>query len=158
VKAGKQGKQMELRITNSDYQIVTDHLEQHYPNEGGGFLVGHLEGDVRRVTEVHPVTNVFATEEQFHRFLAEDGAFQRIEDDADARGLTLLGYFHSHPDHPAIPSEFDRVHALPFFGYLIVSVRDGQAAEGRVWELKTDRTAFNEGIFIVKQPIQTTND
>lgn len=141
---------MELIIKASDYQTITTHLESTYPNEGGGFLIGHLNGDVRTVTEVHPVQNVFATEEQFHRFLAEDGAFQRLEDDADARGLTLIGYFHSHPDSPAIPSEFDRVHALPFFAYLIVYVQDGQAVEGLLWELKSDRSAFDSGTLTIQ--------
>ena len=133
---------------------MTAHLESTFPNEGGGFLVGHIEGDVRRVTEVHPVQNVFDTEEQFHRFLAEDGAFQRIEDEADSRGLSLLGYFHSHPNSPAVPSEFDRVHAWPYFAYLIVSVVEGQTRRGRLWELKTDRIAFNEGTFVVQETVQ----
>jgi proteasome lid subunit RPN8/RPN11 len=68
----------------------------------------------------------------------------RLEDEADAKGLTLVGYYHSHPDHPAIPSEFDRAHALPNFRYLITSVRGGQAAEIRAWQLAEDRGAFTE--------------
>lgn len=147
---------MELIIPTQLYQQVTDHLVGTYPNEGGGFLIGHLAEDVRTVTEVHPVQNVFATEEQFHRFLAEDGAFQRLEDDADARGLSLLGYFHSHPDSPAIPSEFDRVHAWPFFAYLIVYVQDGQAVEGLLWELRTDRSAFEAGTLTI-QSVEQAN-
>lgn len=145
---------MELIISQAHYAQVTQHLEGTYPNEGGGFLIGHLEGDVRTVTEVHPVQNVFATEEQFHRFLAEDGAFQRLEDDADARGLSLLGYFHSHPDSPAIPSEFDRVHAWPFFAYLIVQVNESQAVAGYLWELRTDRSAFDEGTLTIQSTEQ----
>jgi proteasome lid subunit RPN8/RPN11 len=148
---------MQLTLIAADYDRITTHLENSFPNEGGGFLVGNLNGDTRTVTEVHPVQNVFETEEQFHRFLAEDGAFQRIEDDADARGLSLLGYFHSHPDSPAIPSEFDRVHALPYFAYLIVSVRDGKRAEGRLWELQSDRTSFTEGTLTIEQQETTIN-
>jgi proteasome lid subunit RPN8/RPN11 len=141
---------MNLQLSTELYAQVTTHLEGTFPNEGGGFLVGNLDGDTRTVTEVHPVENVFETEEQFHRFLAEDGAFQRIEDYADEHGLTLLGYFHSHPNSPAVPSEFDRVHALPFFAYLIVSVMPDGAAEGRLWELKSDRSAFDEGSLSVE--------
>jgi proteasome lid subunit RPN8/RPN11 len=141
---------MELTVSPALYHQITHHLESTYPNEGGGFLVGNLNGIQRIVTEVHPVQNVFETEEQFHRFLAEDGAFQRIEDDADARGLALLGYFHSHPDSPAIPSEFDRVHAWPYFAYLIVSVVAGQAINAHLWQLQTDRTAFTEGALVIK--------
>ena len=108
-------------------------------------MVGHIKGDTRQVTEIHLVENTFVSEEQFHRYLAEVGEFQRIEDEADARGLSLLGYFHSHPDHPAIPSEFDRPHAWPYFAYLIVSVRGGQRAESRLWELAPNRESFIEG-------------
>ena len=78
-----------------------------------------------------------------------DGAFERIEDYADSKGLTLLGYFHSHPDSPAVPSEFDRVHALPFFAYIIVSVQSGKTAETRLWELVTDRSHFIEGQLMI---------
>lgn len=136
---------MNVTISSALHEVIYTHLEKAFPNEGGGFLVGTLDGDSRTITEVHPVENVFEEEEQFHRFLAEDGAFERIEDYADSKGLTLLGYFHSHPDSPAVPSEFDRVHALPFFAYIIVSVQSGKTAETRLWELVTDRSHFIEG-------------
>ncbi|NDJ84854.1 MAG: M67 family metallopeptidase [Chloroflexi bacterium] len=136
---------MRLVIAEKLYQDILRHLIATFPNEGGGFLIGTLAADQRTVTEVHPVENVFEAEEQFHRFLAEDGAFQRFEDDADARGLVLLGYYHSHPDAPAIPSEFDRVHAWPHFAYVIVSVRSAEAVEMRVWQLQDDRSGFDEG-------------
>jgi proteasome lid subunit RPN8/RPN11 len=136
---------MNVILPTDLHKIIYTHLENAFPNEGGGFLVGTLDGQNRTITEVHPVENVFEEEEQFHRFLAEDGAFERIEDYADSKGLSLLGYFHSHPDSPAVPSEFDRVHALPFFAYIIVSVRDGQTAETRLWELVSDRSHFDEG-------------
>jgi proteasome lid subunit RPN8/RPN11 len=149
---------MELKLSEAHYNQICTHLENAFPNEGGGFLVGELNGDKRTVTEVHPVQNVFETEEQFHRFLAEDGAYQRIEDEADARGLTLLGYFHSHPNHPAVPSEFDRTHALPFFAYLIISVRNGQRAEGRAWELAADRSTFHEAKLHIHSIISTQEE
>lgn len=136
---------MKLTLSNALHEQIVRHLQAAYPNEGGGFLVGTLDGDERAITEIHSVENVFAEEEQFHRFMAETGAYQQIEDDADARGLALLGYYHSHPNAPAIPSEFDRVHAWPFFAYIIVSVRDGAAAETRLWQLAEDRSAFIEG-------------
>lgn len=142
---------MNLVLASDLRHIIHTHVEGTYPNEGGGFLVGTLSGDQRVVTELHPVQNVFASEEQFHRFLAEDGTFQRIEDEADARGLSLVGYFHSHPNSPAVPSEFDRVHAWPHFAYLIVSVQDGHAVETRLWELIDDRSRFIEANLIIKE-------
>lgn len=142
---------MKLALSPDLHHVISTHLEGTYPNEGGGFLVGLQTPDQVLVTEVHPVLNVFATEEQFHRFLAENGAFQRIEDEADARGLSLVGYFHSHPDSPAIPSEFDRVHAWPHFAYIIVSVQDGHAVETLLWELVDDRSHFIQGNLSIKE-------
>lgn len=131
-----------LIIPKPLHDRVKTHLQGTYPNEGGGFLIGQIDGENRVVTEIHPVVNVFETEEQYHRYLMEDGAYQAAEDYADGQGLILIGYFHSHPDSPAIPSEFDRVHAFPNFMYLILSVQDAQTAESRVWELVSDRSQF----------------
>ncbi|MBC8098195.1 MAG: Mov34/MPN/PAD-1 family protein, partial [Armatimonadetes bacterium] len=68
--------------------------------------------------------------------------WMRLEDQADARGLTLVGYYHSHPNSPAIPSVYDRDHALPNFVYIITSVMQGTAVDMRVWRLTPDRAAF----------------
>jgi len=76
--------------------------------------------------------------------------WMRLEDEADEKGLTLVGYYHSHPNAPAIPSEYDRDHALPNFVYVITSVRDGKHAEMRVWRLKQDRSAFDEAELLVE--------
>ncbi len=123
------------------------YLEHAFPNEGGGFLIGRIDDGSYIVTETRFVDNVFETEEQYHRYLMEDGAFQQAEDYADERGLALIGYFHSHPNSPAIPSEFDRVHALPNFIYLIVSVLEGQAVDALVWMLVDDRSRFEPVAF-----------
>lgn len=139
---------MILEIPDAVHHTLRHHLESTFPNEGGGFLIGTKQGDKRTVTEIRLEENTFDSEEQYHRYLMEQGAFQNAEDYADDKGLTLLGYFHSHPDHPAIPSEFDRVHALPNFVYLIVSVRGGQAAESRVWQLAHSRDRFDEGTLV----------
>lgn len=137
---------MKLQLSQSLLEDIQAHLQHSYPNEGGGFLVGTLSEDLRLVSEVHHVENVFEAEEQFHRFLAESGAYQKIEDEADQRGLALLGYYHSHPNVPAIPSEFDRIHAWPFFAYLIVSVHADTIPEVRLWELSVDRNTFHEAV------------
>jgi len=123
---------------------IVEQLQQSYPNEGGGFLLGLQSGDTVTIRDVRPVQNVFASEEQYHRYAMTPTDWMALEDEADSKGLTLVGYYHSHPDHPAIPSEFDRVHALPNFRYLITSVREGKAAEMRAWQLSEDRNQFNE--------------
>lgn len=120
-------------------------LEDGYPNEAGGFLLGQgsFSGQIL-VKEAIPVTNQFAAAEQHHRYAMSAQDWLRYEDEADALGLQLLGYYHSHPDSPAIPSEYDRVHALPRFVYLITAVHQGKATELRAWCLKQDRSAFSE--------------
>ncbi len=134
---------MSVILPNDIHNQIRHYLEGTFPNEGGGFLIGKIAEGVRTVTEHRFVENTFETEEQYHRYLMESGAYQQAEDDADARGLSLIGYFHSHPNHPAIPSEFDRIHAWPHFLYLIVSVRDGKAAESLAWELADNRERFD---------------
>ena len=134
---------MTLVIPDKLHEKLRTYLEGAYPNEGGGFLIGEIDGERRTVTETRFVENVFETEEQYHRYLMEDGAYWEAEDYADEHGLSLVGYFHSHPNHPAIPSEFDRVHALPNFIYLIVSVCEGRAAESLAWILAPNRGNFN---------------
>jgi proteasome lid subunit RPN8/RPN11 len=64
--------------------------------------------------------------------------------EAEARGLEVIGYFHSHPDHPARPSEFDRDHAWPWYSYLILAVHDGRTVARRSWQLREDRSTFDE--------------
>ena len=120
-------------------------MEAAYPNEGGGFLLGTKNGERVYITDVIQVQNAFSEEEQYHRYAMrawED--FGRYEDEADARGLRLLGYYHSHPDWPAVPSEFDRDHAFPNFIFLITSVEKGKAVLMRAWQLRPDYSRFDE--------------
>lgn len=115
-----------------------------YPNEGGGFLLGTLDGSRITVRDVRPVNNVARAEEQYHRFAMTPADWAALEDEADARGLSLVGYYHSHPDSPGVPSEYDRVHALPNFRYLIASISGGALTDLRAWQLDADRSRFEE--------------
>ena len=100
-------------------------MENTYPNEGGGFLLGELRDGATSIRDIMQVENVFVEEEQHHRYAMTPQDWMRLEDEADERGLTLVGYYHSHPDSPAIPSDYDREHALPNFVYIITSVNMG---------------------------------
>ena len=88
------------------------------------------------------MSNTHAPEERGRRFLMEPDAFMRAELLAEKQGWDVLGFYHSHPDHPAIPSEYDQEHALPLYAYIIVAVVGGVAGELTAWELKPDRSAF----------------
>ncbi|MCS5772173.1 M67 family metallopeptidase [Klebsiella variicola subsp. variicola] len=112
---------------------------------------GHLsaQGD-GRVTAIFPIVNARESEEQYHRFVITADDALRTERAALAEGVDVIGYYHSHPDHPAIPSEFDREHALPFYAYIIVAVAQRQAGALTSWRLTQDRLRFlQEEVHIV---------
>ncbi len=134
---------MQITLSSDLQQRIFAHLESTYPNEGGGFLFGTHTPDGITIADTNPITNVFEAEEQYHRYAMTPQDWARQEDAADERGLTLVGYYHSHPDSPAIPSIYDRDHALPNFVYIITQVQDGKAVDMRVWRLKDDRTEFD---------------
>lgn len=124
-------------------QRIFRHLEAAHPNEGGGFLLGSQDAETVRIVDIIPIENVFEKEEQYHRYAMTPLDWARLEDQADERGLTLVGYFHSHPDSPAIPSIYDRDHALPNFTYIITQVNEAKAVDMRVWRLRPDRQQFD---------------
>ncbi len=132
-----------IYLSESQNRRISAHLESAYPHEGAGFLLGHfVDGYIAAtdvvIDDVIPSENSSAEDERHHRFVMTPQAWMRLEDEADRRGLRLVGCFHSHPDAPAIPSAFDREHALPNFLYMIVSVNAGRAGELRSWEISRD--------------------
>lgn len=141
---------MNISISDSLQQQIFRELEAAYPNEGGGFLLGAAESSGVALFEALPVANQFAAEERWHRYAMTPRDWARLEDAADARGLALVGYYHSHPNARAIPSIYDRDHALPNFVYLITAVAAGpQAEEQRAWLLRPDRQSFDEQNLVV---------
>ena len=133
-----------VQISKSLQQRIFAQLQGNHPNEGGGFLLGARTADQVTLTDIRPVVNTFASEEQYHRYAMTPTDWAKLEDEADAAGLIVVGYYHSHPDSPAIPSEYDRVYALPNFCYLITAVYSAQARECRAWWLSEDRAKFRE--------------
>jgi len=114
-----------------------------YPEEGAGFLVG-TESNPRQVVAILPVKNMREDGSRHNRYLIEPLDYLKADNEATEMGLSLIGIFHSHPDHPNRPSEFDREGAQPFFSYIITSVNKGQAIESRSWQLLEDRSKFEE--------------
>ncbi|HEY5901704.1 MAG TPA: M67 family metallopeptidase [Anaerolineales bacterium] len=131
---------MPLEIARELLQRIHAHGEQAYPEEGAGFLLGG-QG---RVDDILPLSNAREEAARHNRYLITPDDYLRAETEADRRGLELIGVFHSHPDHPNRPSEFDREWAQPFFSYIITSVQAGAAVESRSWRLAADRSAFLE--------------
>lgn len=119
---------------------IRRHGQETFPHECCGALIG--TGD--RITAAVPLPNT--TEEgPRRRFLVRPSDYRMAEQRATDIGGELLGFYHSHPDHPARPSQFDLDHAWPNFAYVIVSVMSGTARDMTVWFLKDDRSSFDEG-------------
>ena len=108
-----------------------------YPNECCGILFGkevRENGDDQRYVErIENVENEFDESEQFHRFLITPDTMLKAEKAAAHEGRLVLGFYHSHPDAPARPSEYDREHGWPFYSYVIVSILNREAADMTSW-------------------------
>lgn len=114
---------------------IARHGERAYPEECCGVMLGTLEHGVKRVRALVPMANIREDEARARRYLIAPEELRDVESRAEAEGLDIVGFYHSHPDHPAIPSAFDRDHAWPWWSYVIVSVRSGSAGDVRVWQL-----------------------
>ena len=119
---------------------IRRHGEETFPHECCGALVG-VAGHASAVVALANTTE----EGPRRRFLVRPSDYRLAEQRARELGGELLGFYHSHPDHPARPSQFDLDHAWPTFAYVIVAVAAGASAAMTVWWLKDDRTIFEEG-------------
>lgn len=119
---------------------IRRHGESTYPHECCGALVG-TSGAVTAVVQLPNTTE----EGPRRRFLVRPSDYRLAERRARELSGELLGFYHSHPDHPARPSQFDLDHAWPTFAYVIVSIASGAARDMTVWFLREDRSGFEEG-------------
>ena len=120
---------------------IRNHGCESYPEECCGALIGVERQRVARVSQAERMANS-SGEMRERRFSIEPLDYLRLERRAQELGLTVLGFYHSHPDHPSAPSEYDREHALPFLHYLIVAVADGHPGEASSWVLSEDSGVF----------------
>ncbi|HEX8181484.1 MAG TPA: M67 family metallopeptidase [Pyrinomonadaceae bacterium] len=160
-----------IKLARAQLAEMRCHAERVYPHECCGLLIGQItdDGRTRLIAETYPVENEFdraalsdafadseatqaqavpaaAGEDRHRRMLIPPQAYLRAERLYAARGLGVVGNYHSHPEHPAVPSQFDLAHLAPWptMSYIVVSVRAGKAAELRSWELAADGARFNE--------------
>jgi proteasome lid subunit RPN8/RPN11 len=132
-----------LRLTAAQADQILREGAAAYPNECCGIIYGLEEGGERRVTVLEPVANVFDEQERYHRFSISGQQLMRAERTAGERNELVLGFYHSHPDHPARPSEYDRTHAWPFYSYVIVAVAKREPGEMTSWQLNEQTEAFD---------------
>jgi proteasome lid subunit RPN8/RPN11 len=135
---------MSITISSTLLQEIHAHGESAYPDEGAGLLIGTDNGQEKIVTEILTMENARESSARHNRYLLSAEDYLRGENEAAQLGLDILGVFHSHPDHPDQPSDFDREWAMPWFSYLITSVYSGQAKVSRSWRLAEDRLQFFE--------------
>jgi len=134
---------MPFQTTTEHKAAMRSHAAKDYPHECCGFLVGTSDGDSVTLARTVPAANT-RDDSPRNRFEIDPGEMVKTDRAARADGLGVVGFYHSHPDAPAVPSEFDREHAWPGYCYVIVSVRGGEPVEMRNWRLREDRSGFDE--------------
>jgi len=128
-----------LRLEGQIAEAIRSHGVETYPNECCGALIGS-DGVVRHVAPLPNTTEEGAR----RRFLIRPSDYKFVEEEAKRLNQELLGFYHSHPDHPARPSQYDLDHAFPFFWYVIVSIQQAKPENMTVWRLADDRSQFRE--------------
>lgn len=135
-----------LVLTNEQLRQIQAEGVAAYPNECCGAMLGHDEKGAdhvrRRVVSLEPLKNAFSESERYHRFSLDPLELMRLEKNASERKMAVLGFYHSHPDAPARPSEYDRSHAWPFYSYVIVSIAKGRSVDLTSWQLNEQTEQF----------------
>lgn len=132
-----------FRLPSSAEDAIRAHAASTYPHECCGALIGSSSDANTDILEVRPLDNL-TTEGPRRRFRIGAADYRQSEHYAAERGADLVGFYHSHPDHPAEPSQYDLDHAWPNFSYVIVAVAAGAPGALRSWRLREDRAAFAE--------------
>jgi proteasome lid subunit RPN8/RPN11 len=134
-----------IQLSTKHHQEIAAHGERDYPHECCGLLLGTFAaGGLKTVSQVYPISNAREETAKRNRFLIRPEELIEGERYAEENGLDVVGFYHSHPDHPAAPSAYDLDHAWPLYSYIIIAVSDGAARDLRSWEMEPDRSKFNE--------------
>ncbi|MCR4320525.1 MAG: M67 family metallopeptidase [Candidatus Brocadiaceae bacterium] len=131
-----------LGIDNDKLHFIKDQVKKSYPYECCGLLIG-TDTSEKKVVEVRPVQNKNA-ERTHDRYEIEGKEFVKIDKEASKKGLQIIGIYHSHPDHPAIPSAYDTEHAWAGYSYMIAAVEKGEAIDIRSWLFNEEKKQFEE--------------
>jgi proteasome lid subunit RPN8/RPN11 len=132
----------QLILSNMIVRQIEAEGASAFPNECCGMMIG-IEAEAGRIVErIEPADNAFESGEQYHRFSIPPLQQMKSERAASKEGKILIGFYHSHPDHPARPSEYDREHAWETFSYVIVEIRSGVPKEMTSWMLDPKTRTF----------------
>jgi len=133
---------MSLEISHTLLTKIREHGKSAYPLECCGLLFGKANKSAKSVTSLKPVKNS-REDSRENRYLISPLDLLAADKEARQSGMDIVGIYHSHPDHPARPSEFDREHAFPWYSYIIISVAGGNPEDITSWTLRDDRSAFD---------------
>ena len=128
---------------------IRQHGERDYPFECCGLMLGRFAEGRKVVVETYPISNAREEEAKRNRFLIRPEELMRGEKFAREKGLDVVGFYHSHPDDRAVPSQYDLEHAWPTYSYIVVSVEQERAVDLRSWEMESDRSRFNEEEMVI---------
>ena len=141
---------MAIKVNSEQLDQIRKHGEKTYPDECCGFLLGAREGETNVLGEVYPAENE-RQESRETRYLITPEQSKRADDYARSRGIGVIGYYHSHPDHPAAPSAYDLDHSCwPGESYIIVAVEQGKAAALNSFT-KPDYTSFEQEEILIEE-------
>ncbi len=129
-------------------QSIEAHAEATYPEEACGFLLG-VDGGPRRLAEARPTLNVHE-QGKTRRFTIDPREILRLDRELESAPVKLLGFYHSHPDHLAVPSAYDTERGWPWYSYLIQAVRGGKRSDLRAWRLEEGAGLFKEEDLIIR--------
>ncbi|MBI3405883.1 MAG: M67 family metallopeptidase [Acidobacteria bacterium] len=132
-----------LRISEQCLAGIRSQALQEYPNECCGALLGRDRDLHREVSELLPLSNR-RSDSLRNRFSISTDDVRLSEAHATSLGLEVVGWYHSHPDHPAQPSEYDREHAWPWYSYLIAAATSASVGEITSWRLEADRSGYEQ--------------
>ncbi len=124
-----------------------------FPDECCGFLFGTEDGNIRNINKIRPVINSKEGDKR-RRFEISPLDYLKAEQYADENNTTLIGIYHSHPNHPSIPSEHDRIAAQPFFSYVILSLRENELVSIQSWTLNEEQQFDEENVLILQNTQQ----
>jgi proteasome lid subunit RPN8/RPN11 len=138
------GRGIMIDIKKDHIEQINEHAIKDYPYECCGIILGKFNGSEKTVTQILSIINNREDENKHNRYLIPSSKMLETELYAIKNGLDIVGFYHSHPDHPATPSAFDVEHALPVYSYFIVSVYDTKVVDFTLSVLSHDRSKFEE--------------
>ncbi|HUS13151.1 MAG TPA: M67 family metallopeptidase [Pyrinomonadaceae bacterium] len=134
-----------IQLEETQRDEIARHAESDYPYECCGLLLGSFEAPgLKSISQIYAISNAREEQAKRNRFLIRPEELLKGEQYAAERGLDVIGFYHSHPDHPAVPSQYDLEHAWPVYSYIVMSVMAGVAGDLRSWEMESDRSTFTE--------------